>query len=165
MAELNSLKDLFIHHVKDLYSAETNLKKASPALLNAAGNDRLKDIIKEHGKMIDQHIDNLESIARELGTEASGETCHAMLGLIKEAQQFLGEHARPAVQDAGIIADAQRIEHYFITGYGTLSNWSEQLGLSESVQKKCKQGVSDSEKLDNDLKELAKSRVNKEAMN
>lgn len=165
MSQLNSLTDLFVHHVKDLYSAETNLKKASSTLSNAASDDKLKEILKKHGDMTEKHIENLESIAREMDTEATGETCHAMLGLIKEAQQFLNEDANKDVLDAGIIADAQRIAHYLITGYGSISIWSEQLELGESLQKKCKQGVKDAESIDSELKELAKSRVNEEAMN
>lgn len=164
MASLHNLKDLFIHHVKDLYNAETNAEKALPSLQNGATDERLNDILSKYRDMTTRHRSNLESIANEMEFDPTGETCHAMLGLVKEAQRFLTEDTNDDVMDAGIIADTQRIVHYFITGYGALCNWSEQLDLSDSIQQKCKQGIANAEEIDEQLKELAKSRVNEEAM-
>ncbi|MDZ7849215.1 MAG: DUF892 family protein [Owenweeksia sp.] len=164
MSRIKNLKDLFTHHIKDLYHAETNLGNVAPALQKAATSEGLKATIKKHGEMIERHKNNLETITHELGEVPEGEVCHAMQGLIKETKMFLEEDCDADVRDAGIIADAQRIAHYFITGYGTLSQWSERLELSADVQGKCKQAVADAEEIDAELKGLAKSHINEEAM-
>lgn len=164
MSTLKNLKDLFIHHIKDLYNAENQLEKASPEMLNAANDSQLKDILRKHGQMITDHRNALKSIADEMNFEPTGETCHAMTGLIKETRHFLDENADDDVRDAGLIADAQRIAHYFITGYGSISNWAERMDLSNDVQDKCRKGIDDATKIDEMLKDLAKSHVNEEAM-
>lgn len=133
-------------------------------MLEATSHGKLKDILKKHGGYISDHKENLKWIADKMGFSVEGETCHAMSGLIKETKAFLEEDAESHVRDAGIIADVQRIAHYFITGYGTISTWADEMNLDGGVQKRCKTGVDNAEKIDKMLKDLAKSRVNEEAV-
>lgn len=159
---MKKLEDLFQHQVQDLYSAESQLIKALPKMSKAAHNEKLKKAFEKHLEETKGHRDRLEEISKELGFKLNGEECKAMKGLIREAEDFLKEDAEDDVRDAGIIADSQRIEHYEISGYGTLVRYAKDLG-HKAVANKLQKTLDEEYKADEDLNKLAESKVNKEA--
>lgn len=159
---MKKLEDLFEHQLKDLYSAESQLLKALPKMAKAAKDDKLKKAFEKHLKETEEHKKRLEEIAEKLDIKPGGEECKAMKGLIKEAEDFLKEDADDEVRDAGIIADSQRIEHYEISGYGTLVRFAKELG-HKAIANKLQKTLDEEYKADNDLDKLAEGRINKKA--
>ena len=159
---MKNLKDLFEHQLKDLYSAETQLLKALPKMAENATDAKLKKTFEAHLEETKEHQQRLEEICKELEIKPTGETCKAMKGLIAEAEAFLKEDAEKEVRDAGLIADAQRIEHYEISGYGTVVRYAKELGYN-SIAKKLQITLDEEYKADEKLDKLAEGRLNKKA--
>ena len=134
MASINSLKDLLIDELRDLYSAETQLVKALPKMAKAASNDDLKQGILEHLEETRGHVDRLDRSLRILGASVKGKTCHAMKGLVEEGEEAIEAEAPPAIRDAFLIGAAQRVEHYEIAAYGTARSFAETLGEEEIAE-------------------------------
>ena len=130
---LDSLHDLFVEQLQDLYSAETQLVEALPKMAEAASHEELRDAFEQHLAETREHVKRLEKVLKEVGEEPGGETCKGMQGLIKEGQEVLQEKGDPAVIDAALIAAAQRVEHYEIAGYGTAKTLAGHLDLDEAV--------------------------------
>lgn len=130
---LNTLRDLYIEQLKDLYSAEKQLTEALPKMQRAASSQELKDGFAEHLEQTRHHIERLRKIADRAGFSLEGEHCEAMAGLVKEGEELMNKLADPAVKDAGLIASAQRIEHYEIAGYGTARTMAKQLDEREAA--------------------------------
>ncbi len=128
MSKLKSLRDLYIEQLKDLHSAELQLTKALPELARAASDPALKAAFEEHLEQTKIHVERLEGICRELDVSPKGHRCKAMKGLIAEGKEMMAESAEPAVRDAGLIAAAQRVEHYEIAGYGCVRAYAAVLG-------------------------------------
>ncbi|MDN3595632.1 ferritin-like domain-containing protein [Zunongwangia endophytica] len=160
---MKDLKELFEHQLKDLYSAESQLLKALPKMVKAANNDALKKAFEGHLEETKEHKERLSEICKELGIKPTGETCKAMKGLIEEAEDFLKEETSEEVSDAGIIADAQRIEHYEISGYGTVVRYAKELGYKE-LATKLQKTLDEEYAADKKLDKLAEKRLNKKAM-
>jgi ferritin-like metal-binding protein YciE len=162
MDKLETLQDLFHHQLKDIYSAETQLAEALPTIQKKASNDKLKEVFADHLKETKNHISRLNDLAEEQDLDLTGETCKAMQGLIKEAKSFISEDATPAVRDAGIIADVQRIEHYKISAYGTVVQFA--MGLKEeATAEKLQQSLDEVSAADEKLNEIAVTYINHEA--
>ena len=139
--ELNTLKDLLVEQLKDLHSAETQLTEALPKMAEAATNPDLKKAFKTHLEETKGQLERLKKIGAELDVDLGGHKCKAMEGLIKEGDEMRKEDGDNDVIDAGLIACAQRVEHYEIAGYGTARVYAEQLGhkmaydlLSETLE-------------------------------
>ncbi|HKB89192.1 MAG TPA: ferritin-like domain-containing protein [Opitutaceae bacterium] len=128
MKKLESLKNLFIEQIKDLHDAETQLVEALPAMVRAASDDALKDAFSTHLRQTKIHAERLKKILGDLGEPAQGSHCKAMEGLLAEGAELINQEGRPAVKDAGLIAAAQRIEHYEIAGYGCARTFAATLG-------------------------------------
>src|SRR5579862_5885051 len=109
--QMESLKDLFLDQLKDLYNAENQLVKALPKMSKAATNPQLQQAFEMHLQQTQGHVERLEKVFEEMGEPAKGKTCKAMKGLIEEGKEMMDEDAEPEVMDAGLIAAAQRIEH------------------------------------------------------
>src|SRR3954470_4894627 len=116
--ELESLQDLYVHELKDLYSAESQLIKALPKMAQAATNRRLAAGFRQHLEQTKRHAQRLEQILKTHGESTRGQKCEGMEGLIAEGDKMASENAEEEVRDAGLIAAAQRVEHYEIAGYG-----------------------------------------------
>jgi ferritin-like metal-binding protein YciE len=129
-----SLQDLYIEQLKDLHSAETQLTKALPKMAEAATTPELKTAFTAHLKETEEQLLRLNQIGEGLGESLDGHTCAAMEGLIEEGAEWMKRGADPEVMDAGLIAAAQRVEHYEIAGYGTVHNFSELLGEEEAAE-------------------------------
>lgn len=132
--ELESLRDLLVAEIKDLYSAEKQLTKALPKMAKAATNPELKAGFEEHLEQTKGHVERLERVAEILGEKPTGKTCNGMKGLIEEGSEMIEEDAEPEVKDAGLISAAQRVEHYEIAGYGTVRTYAELLGEEDIVE-------------------------------
>lgn len=130
--QLNTLKDLYIEQLRDLYSAETQLVDALPKMAQAASSSDLKSAFKQHLDETKSQKQRLERIFSELGTSPQGETCQAMQGLIEEGEEIINTQAQPAVKDAALIAAAQRVEHYEMAGYGTVRTFANELGYDNA---------------------------------
>ncbi len=125
---LNTLHDLYVDELKDLYSAENQLVKALPKMAKAATAKALKDGFTKHLAETKQHVQRLKDIFKTLGVSPSGKTCKAMEGLIAEGQEVISEDMQPEVRDAALIAAAQRVEHYEMAGYGCVQTFAELMG-------------------------------------
>ncbi len=126
--KLNSLRDLYVEQLQDLYSAETQLVKALPKMQQAASNAELKQAFQRHLAQTEQQVQRLDQIFQQLGKKPGNHTCKAMEGLIKEGDEMIKMKGDPDVIDAGLIAAAQRVEHYEIAGYGCVRTYANQLG-------------------------------------
>jgi ferritin-like metal-binding protein YciE len=131
MSTITTLEELFVEQLQDLYSAENQLIKALPAMAKAAHAPALKTGFLEHLEQTKEHAVRLEQIFEELGEKAKGKKCQAMEGLIKEGKETISEKASPEVKDVGLIAAAQRVEHYEIAGYGCVRTYAKILGHKE----------------------------------
>jgi ferritin-like metal-binding protein YciE len=132
--KLNSLRDLFIEELRDLYSAETQLIKALPKMAEAATDPQLKQAFTDHFEQTEGHVARLEQIFEGLDEKAAGETCQAMEGLIKEGSQYIKAEGDATVRDSGLIGAAQRVEHYEIAGYGTARSLAQRLGEGAAAE-------------------------------
>src|SRR6478609_62069 len=157
-----SLNDLYLQQLKDLHSAESQLIKALPKMAKAARNPDLRNAFIEHLEQTKGHLERLKQVGEKLGKRLAGHTCAAMKGLIEEGSEWIGEDAAAEVMDAGIIAAAQRVEHYEMAGYGAARTFARLLGhneMAETLQKTLDEEGDADEK----LTELAESEINVEA--
>jgi ferritin-like metal-binding protein YciE len=150
----DSLRDLYIDELKDLYSAETQMVKALPKMAKAASNDQLRQAFEEHLRQTSEHVSRLEQIFETLGEKPSGNKCLGMEGLVKEASETMKEDYSDEIKDAAIIGAAQRVEHYEIAGYGTVRAFAELLGETEHVSL-LKETLNEEKQADEKLTQLA----------
>jgi ferritin-like metal-binding protein YciE len=159
---MKTLEDLFEHQLKDLYSAEKQLVEALPKMVDNANDSDLKKAFKNHLEETKKQKSRLEEICEKLDISPTGETCKAMKGLIKEAESFIDEAEDDEVMDAGLIAEAQRVEHYEISGYGTAVRYAKELGHKD-IAKKLQTTLDEEYDADNKLDKLVENRLNKKA--
>ncbi len=150
----DSLKELYIDELRDLYNAETQLVKALPKMAKAAANDQLREAFENHLRETTEHVSRLEQIFEQLGEKASGKKCMGMEGLVKEGAETMKEDYDDTVKDAAIIGAAQRVEHYEMAGYGTVRAFAELLGEKEHVSL-LEQTLEEEKAADQKLSELA----------
>lgn len=131
---LSTLRDLFVHELKDIYSAEKQITKALPKLAKAANSEELSQALKNHLEVTQRQIERLEEIFEIIGKSSRGPKCEGMEGLLKEGSKLLEEDAEDAVLDAALISAAQKVEHYEIAAYGCLVTYAEQLGEDQAVR-------------------------------
>jgi len=150
----NSLKELYVEELKDLFSAENQLTKALPKMAKAASSDELRQGFEEHLQQTQGHVERLQQIFEMLGEKGSGKKCLGMEGLVKEGAEIMGEDFEDAMMDAALISAAQRVEHYEIAGYGTVIAYAELLGEEEQASL-LKETLEEEKKTDEKLTELA----------
>src|SRR5436190_4086746 len=160
--KLKTLQDLFLHELKDLYSAENQLVKALPKMAKAATNEELKAGFEEHLEQTKGHVERLDQIAKQLDIKLTGHKCKAMEGLVEEGAELIGEDAEDSVRDAGLIGAAQRVEHYEMAGYGTARALAQKLG-HDDIAEILGETLEEERATDAKLTELAESAVNAEA--
>src|SRR4051812_16242109 len=160
--EMESLKELYVDELKDLYSAEKQLVKALPKMAKNATNPELQQAFTQHLEETEGHVERLEQIFEMLGERAGGKKCKGMEGLIEEAKELLEEDATEEVLDAGLISKAQHVEHYEIAGYGTVRTYARQLGFDDQAEL-LQETLDEEGKTDELLTQLAESSVNLEA--
>ena len=161
--KLDTLEQLYISELRDLYSAENQLLKALPKMAKAASAEELKDGFEKHLEQTKGHVRRLEQVFEALDENPKGKTCRAMKGLIEEGSEILKENGEESVLDAGIIVAAQKVEHYEIAGYGSARTFAHLLGQNKAAE--LLQATLDEESETNEiLNKLAESVVNPEAL-
>ena len=160
--EFNSLQDLFVDQIRDLYDAEQRIVKALPKLIDAASSPELKQAFQQHLHETEGHVTRLERIFNQMGLDAKRETCEAMKGIISEGEQMVDAKGDSMVKDAALIAAAQRVEHYEMAGYGTARTFALQLNLNEAASL-LEQTLREEKAADEKLTQVAESRVNVKA--
>ena len=160
--ELATLQALYINELKDLYSAENQILKALPKMVKAASSEDLQNAFEEHLEQTKTHVERLEQIFDKLQTSPKGKKCKAMEGLIEEGKGLMEEDGEAEVLDAGLIAAAQKVEHYEIASYGTLRQFAETLGLPKAVAL-LEETLSEEKIADEKLTEVALRAVNVQA--
>src|SRR5436190_17641875 len=159
---LDTLKDLYVSELKDLYSAENQILKALPKMAKAASNPSLKSAFQEHEAQTQGQVQRLEQIFQQMGKGPGGKACKGMQGLIEEGEEMMKEDAEPEVLDAALIAAAQRVEHYEIAGYGTVRTYAQQLGETQAARL-LQQTLDEEGETDKKLSSLAERAVNLKA--
>lgn len=157
-----NLREFLVDGLKDLYWAETHLSKALVKMQKNASSVKLQEAIDQHITETEEQIARLDQVFEILGEKAKAEKCEAMEGLIKEGESIMKETEAGPVRDAGIIAAAQKVEHYEIASYGTLISYCELLGEKEAM-KILKQTLDEEKNCDTLLTKLAISEINLEA--
>lgn len=160
--ELQTLNDLYIDELKDLYSAENQILKALPKMIRAATHPQLKRAFTTHERQTRQQVKRLERICRDLGVNPKGKKCVGMEGVIKEGSELIQERPEPDVLDAGLIAAAQHVEHYEMAGYGCVRTYARLLGQDDHAAL-LQQTLDEEKDTDELLTELAESSINVEA--
>src|SRR5689334_15567770 len=125
--KLETLRELYVEELKDLYSAENQILKALPNMVKAANSPDLKAGFEEHLNQTKEHVSRLERIFEEMGKSPRGKHCKGMEGVLEEGKELMKEDAEPEVLDAGLIAAAQHVEHYEIAGYGVCRTYAKLL--------------------------------------
>src|SRR5579884_2282567 len=157
-----SLHDLYLEHLQDLYSAETQILEALPKMIEKASHAKLRDGMSMHLQQTRQHVRRLEQIAQGLGKDIDGKTCKGMKGLLKEGDEVLGEGGDPDVVDAAIISAAQRVEHYEIAAYGCARTYASALGRDDDADL-LQQTLDEEGETDKKLTQVAEGIVNPDA--
>ena len=153
---LETLHDLFVHELRDLYDAENQLTKALPQMAQAAQSPELKRAFETHLRETREQIRRLEQVFRGLGEKPTGKTCKAMRGLVAEGRELLSEDADPAVMDAALIVAAQKVEHYEIASYGSVCTFGRVLGYHDATEI-LKQTMAEEERTDQLLSSIAET--------
>jgi ferritin-like metal-binding protein YciE len=161
--KLNTLKQLFIEELRDLHSAENQLLKALPKMAKGASSEELKLAFENHLDQTKVHVGRLEEIFERLDETPKGKTCQAMKGLVEEGSEILEEDGEESVLDAGIIAAAQKVEHYEIASYGTVRTFAQLLSEDEAAEL-LQETLDEEGEADKLLTQLAQEIVNPEAL-
>jgi ferritin-like metal-binding protein YciE len=157
--KLNTLKNLYFHELKDLYSAEKQLTRALPKMAKAATNPDLRAGFEMHLEETKEHAVRLEKILSSHDQTTRGPKCKAMEGLVEEGSELMEEESDPEVLDAALIGAAQKVEHYEIASYGTARTFAELLGDKEGL-KLLQQTLDEEGATDKKLTKLAMSAIN-----
>jgi ferritin-like metal-binding protein YciE len=161
-SKMATLEDLYTDLLKDLYSAEKQLVKALPKMAKNAQSPDLQKAFQEHLRQTERHVERIERIFTNLGGSPRGKKCVGMEGLVEEGNELLQEDVEPDVLDAGLIAAAQKVEHYEIASYGTARAWAQRLGYDQAAR--LLQETLEEESMANEkLTKIAESHVNMEA--
>lgn len=157
--ELETLRDLYVHELKDLYSAEKQITKALPKMAKAASNRQLASAFNQHLEQTKRQTKRLEKVFEGLDESARGPKCEGMEGLLKEGDKMINEDAEDEVRDAGLIAAAQRVEHYEIAAYGCARTYAQLLG-DRNGAKLLDMTLREEGETDKKLTKLARSVIN-----
>lgn len=163
--KIETLEDLFLDELKDLYSAETQIIKALPKMIKAAASRELQDAFEKHLEETQRHTERIEDICAELEASPRGKKCKGMEGLLEEGKEVLEqkrEHGESSVVDAGLIGAAQKVEHYEIASYGTARAHAQQLGHSRAADL-LKKTMEEERLADEKLSQLAEGMINQKA--
>jgi ferritin-like metal-binding protein YciE len=159
---ISTMDDLFAETLKDVYYAEKQILKALPEMVKKAHGSKLKQALENHRRETEGQIERLETIFDQLDMKASGRKCDAIEGIIAEAKEQMSEIEDENVLDAGMIGNAQAVEHYEISRYGTLIEWAKCLGREDAVEL-LEETLEQEKNADTLLTEIAQSSINKKA--
>jgi len=160
--KLNSLRDLYITELKDLYDAEHRIIKALPKMAESANSPELRSAFEQHLEQTRGHVSRLEQIFQRLDEPAKGQKCKGIEGIIDEGEDLMDKDSAPAVCDAALISAAQKVEHYEIAGYGTARTFARRLGFDDQAML-LDQTLKEEGQTDKKLTSLAESYINEDA--
>ncbi len=160
--EFNTFEDLFREQIEDLYDAENRLTEALPKMADAAHSPELAQAFRDHLVETRGHVSRLDQVFRQINTEPKRTTCAAMKGLITEGEEMIKAKGDPDIKDAALIAAAQRVEHYEMSGYGSARAFARRLGLTQAVSL-LQQTLNEEKAADEKLNTIAESSVNVQA--
>jgi len=134
--EEKGLQELYVEQLKDIFNAENQLVKALPKMARAASSSELKAAFEEHLEITKEHVSRVEKVLSMINEKGAGKKCKAMEGLVEEGAEAIeeSEEYEESIGDAGLIAAAQRVEHYEIAAYGTVRTYAEILGFEDAAQ-------------------------------
>jgi len=158
-----TLTDLFHDQLQDAYSAETQLTKALPKMAKAANSAELRSGFETHLQETQNQLSRLEQVCKQVGCKTGSNTCEAMEGLVSEGDEIIGLGLDKDAQDAGLIAAAQKVEHYEIALYGTLCTFAKQLGHSDAARL-LHETLQEEKRTDEKLTQLAERGINQKAI-
>jgi len=161
--KLDGLQKLYVEELRDLYDAENQLLKALPKMAKGASFPELKQTFEDHLDETKEHVERLEEIFKGLDENPKGKTCKAMMGLVEEGSEILGEGGEKSILDARIIATAQKVKHYEIASYGTVCAWAKLQGEEEEADL-LQQTLDEEAAANKHLSELAEEIVNSGAL-
>jgi ferritin-like metal-binding protein YciE len=162
MTKSKELKDLFLDTLKDIYFAEKKILSALPKMAKAAHSDKLRAAFEKHHTETDGQIERLEQVFASIDETPKGKTCDAIMGILDEGKEVMGEDKGMPALDAGLLAAAQAVEHYEISRYGTLKCWANELGYKDAV-KLLDVTLKEEKSTDSALTQLAEAGVNMHA--
>jgi ferritin-like metal-binding protein YciE len=162
MPATKSLEDLFVNLLKDMYYAEKQILKALPKMAKKADSRELRQAFEHHLTETQGQVERLERVFALCNLKPSGKTCHAIKGIIEEGEEDMKDAKDPDVLDAGMIADAQAVEHYEIARYGTMIAWAKQLGRNDAASL-LEQTLEQEYNADRLLTDLAEGKLNRQA--
>jgi ferritin-like metal-binding protein YciE len=157
--DIETMDDLFLHTLQDIYYAENKIVKSLPEMIETASDAQLKQGLQMHLGETKDHVKRLEQVFQMLGQNPRSVDCPAIDGIIEEAQDVTGEVDDKSVLDAAIIAAGQAVEHYEITRYGSLIAWAKQLGRQDAARV-LEQTLAEEKEADKKLTNIAESKVN-----
>src|SRR5579883_452523 len=160
--KINSLHDLYISELRDLYDCENRIVKALPKMAEAANSQELRNALELHLDQSREHISRLEQIFQQLDESPKGMKCKGIEGIIDEGEDLMDEDSPAAVCDAGLISSAQKVEHYEIAGYGTARTFAMRLGFRDQAEL-LNRTLQEEGETDKKLTSLAESYINEEA--
>jgi ferritin-like metal-binding protein YciE len=161
--DIDSLEKLFVHELKDLWSAENQILKALPKMAEKASSPELRQAFELHHRQTEEQVKRLEQIFDTLEYQPGGHKCKGMEGLIEEGEDVMEDSENDDIRDAGMIAAAQRVEHYEIAAYGTARTYAKMLGKDDAAQL-LQRTLDEEGETDKKLTSLAESRINPQAM-
>ena len=161
--KLDSLHQLYLYELKDIYNGEQQILKALPKMAQNASSPELRAAFEDHLEQTRGHVDRLEQIFQKLDEPAKGQKCKGLEGIISEGEEMVEDQdAPPAVADAALIAAAQRVEHYEMAVYGTIRNYARRLGFEDQARL-LQQTLQEEIETDKKLTTIADSYINEEA--
>jgi len=160
--DMETLQDLYVDELKDLYSAENQILKALPRMIKVSSHPQLKKAFTTHERQTREHVKRLERICKQLGVSPKGKKCDGMEGLLQEGKNLIAEKPDPDVLDAGLISAAQHVEHYEMAGYGTVRTWARLLGYEDQAEL-LQRTLNEEGETDHLLTAIAESAINVDA--
>ncbi len=162
MSSSNSMNDLFLSFLQDMYYAERQILKALPKMAKASENQDLKQALTHHREETQGHVERLQQVFEKIGKRARGQTCEALNGIVEEGEETIDQFEAGPVRDAGILANAQAVEHYEMARYGTLVAWAKACGMQEAVPL-LQENLEEEKKADTLLNQIANKTLNRQA--
>jgi len=159
---MKTMNDLFLSFLQDMYYAERQILKALPKMAKASQSEELKQALTQHREETQHQVERLQQVFEQVGKRARGQTCEALNGIVEEGEEVIEEFEAGAVRDAGILANAQAVEHYEMARYGTMIAWAKVCGMKDAV-KLLEETLAEEKKADELLNQIANKSVNQQA--
>jgi ferritin-like metal-binding protein YciE len=159
---MKTMNDLFLSFLQDMYYAERQILEALPKMAKAAQSEELKQALMQHREETQHQVERLQQVFEQVGKRARGQTCEALNGIVEEGEEVIEEFDAGPVRDAGILANAQAVEHYEMARYGTMIAWAKVCGMKDAV-KLLEETLVEEKKADELLNQIANKTVNQQA--